>query len=433
MLIALDDLHWVDTPTLDLVAHLVDALDTASLRHGARALIVATSRPEPGGPTAIALERLARTGIGRRIDVGGLDRGEVAELISTLGLQVPSRQAVDAVVRLTRGNPLAVEGVARQVRLGELTDLDRIGQLALPIELEDHATRRVAELPAPARTILTMAALLDRSVNTEELARLGSFDVAAVVEARDLGITHGVLAAAGDIVRFAHALFSRALVQSLPASTRQQFHAELAARLEEDPDSAVAEIAHHLLAAGPGVPAVTIHRGLRGGGRAGVDTGCVARRGPRLRGRSRRRRSDGAAARRSRSPLDEGGAGGDAVPRHARSGRALRPFHAAARRGRRSRGHRRSARRACPARQPVRRHRDERRAAHGRHRPPRARVRWQRGQGTRAARGSPLGAGPDRRKPADRGAGHRGRRAGQRSRCHRPRARRDRHESPRAA
>ena len=110
LLIVLEDLHWADRGTLDLLVHISRSLQ------GARLLIVATyrdvevDRTHPLSPTLAELRRGASFS---RLSLRGLTVGEVQRMMSSLAAQDASWATSEAVHRQTEGNPLFVQEVLR--------------------------------------------------------------------------------------------------------------------------------------------------------------------------------------------------------------------------------------------------------------------------------------------------------------------------------
>ncbi len=248
VLVVLDDLHWADDASLRTLAHL---LDTAPAE--ARLCVVGTRRthPEPTAALARAAESFARRHAAR-IDLTGLDRGEAAELLRTVHGAEVDPAALDTWHARSEGNPFF------------LIELARLGAAApgeVPGTVRDVVTRRLEQLPEPARDTLRTAAVVGRRFHTEHVAaaadRVGDDKLEEELEA---AVAAGLLVEDEDgQLAFSHALSRDAVYRTLPATRRARRHAQVAHALDTDPAlrrlvpeaERVAELARHWLAAGP--------------------------------------------------------------------------------------------------------------------------------------------------------------------------------------
>jgi DNA-binding CsgD family transcriptional regulator len=231
--LVVEDLHWADDATLDLLRHLARRVGEA------RALVVVTVRDDELGdrhPARVALGDIAPT---RRITLSGLSRAAVARLAGT--------PEVDALFRRTRGNPFFVtESLAAGT--------------ALPATVSDAVLARAARLPAAARHVLDVAAVLGTARPALLLAAAGG-------AGGDLNrcVAAGLLVEDDVGTAFRHDLARSAVVAAIPPGRRVELHAAVLAVLD-DAGAASAVLAHHAEAAGR--PAAALHHARRAALRA---------------------------------------------------------------------------------------------------------------------------------------------------------------------
>ena len=109
LMICLDDLHWSDRPSLELLARILYASTEAARRSPLPLFIVCGSRPlEEAAPLWNSMSRLEREEGVRVLELGGLAPDSVAELMRAAGLSNGARRLATPVHELTRGNPLFV-------------------------------------------------------------------------------------------------------------------------------------------------------------------------------------------------------------------------------------------------------------------------------------------------------------------------------------
>jgi DNA-binding NarL/FixJ family response regulator len=191
LLVAVDDLQWLDAPTSDVLAFAARRL------HGTNVRFLLAARPG----TSSVVERALAPREPRTLEVGPLGAGAVRRmLLERLGLTLP-RRVLRQVFEATLGYPLFALEVGRTLAdcgppaLGE--------ELPVPDTVEELLGMRVSRLPGSVRGILLALALggdLDRS----QLTALA--DPGAVGDA----LAAGVVLIDGDRVRAAHPLLAAA-------------------------------------------------------------------------------------------------------------------------------------------------------------------------------------------------------------------------------
>jgi len=251
LLITVDDLHWLDPSSLELLGRL------AERRRGRRVLIVVTTRQDPtqrwlAAPEAETI-RLQRLG----------QEAARSMLRSLFGGSEQENAIVLRVVERAEGVPLVLEEFARSVAAtsgerpagaGELT-------LQIPDSLYESLIERLDQ-SGPARHLVDIAAVIGGSISPALLARISGLE-ADVVESglRQLRET-GILErenGPGEFYVFRHALLRDAAYESLLREPRRAFHAQAAAALAELQPELVDHrpeiLARHLTAAGATVAA----------------------------------------------------------------------------------------------------------------------------------------------------------------------------------
>ena len=241
VLLVLEDLHWADTSTRDLIVYLAHNLGER------RVLLLATYRADEPA-SAEHLRRLADS-VGRSraalvVEVGPLEPTELTALLAARAGASPPPALTDAIIARSEGNPFFAE---------ELLAAASDEHDELPRGLRDLLLRRVARLDRRTKGLLRLAAAAGRDVAYPLLRAAAALSERDVRDSLRRAVEHGVLVAdqASGSFRFRHALLAEAVYSTLLPGEREQLHARLADALARgEPTAAAAELAPHWAAAG---------------------------------------------------------------------------------------------------------------------------------------------------------------------------------------
>jgi DNA-binding CsgD family transcriptional regulator/tetratricopeptide (TPR) repeat protein len=247
VLLAVEDLHWADRSTLDLIAFLF-----RSLRQS-RVMIAVTYRSDelhrrhPLRPLLTSWERDRSI---NRINLSRFSRDEVAAQLGAILGQLPAPAVTDTVFDRSGGNAYLVEELAGAVSAG--------GDPAdLPPSLADVLLSRVDALTAGAQKLLRTASVAGRAVPDGLLAEVAGLDEAELLRAlRETVDGHLlVIDPSGHGYAFRHALTRDAVYEDMLPGERVRLHAAYAAALDRDPalggaaDADASALAYHWYAA----------------------------------------------------------------------------------------------------------------------------------------------------------------------------------------
>jgi class 3 adenylate cyclase/tetratricopeptide (TPR) repeat protein len=245
VLLVVEDAHWMDATTLELMTRMADSIGEARL------LAVVTARPDFAAPwlaqphaTSLILERLGRE--------------ECAQLVATVAAaQGLSIETVTAIVAKSDGVPLFVEELTKSVVESGVGD-----RATVPATLKDSLMARLDRL-GNARDTAQIAAVIGRQFSFALLAAmtpksdneigtaLEKLVTAGIVFPQQLGLEKGF--------SFKHALVREAAYDSLLLSRRRGWHESCARALEERFVELAANepelLAHHFSEAGLAGPA----------------------------------------------------------------------------------------------------------------------------------------------------------------------------------
>jgi DNA-binding NarL/FixJ family response regulator len=242
--LAVDDLHWLDRTSLDVLLFVLR-------RGGGSSRLLATVRPDQ--PAAAELAAAAPV---HRVALEPLTGRELARLVhDRLGRELSPAVAARLAER-TAGNPLHALELLRALPPGaRLLPGEAAGGAGLDALIRD----RIAVLGAPARELLAGLALAARP--TPALAE-------ALGPGLPEALAAGVVRLDGGCVTFAHPLLAAAAEAHVGPAARRRLHARLAAALE-DPDEAAVHLG--LATAGPDeAVAARLDRAARDAARRGA-------------------------------------------------------------------------------------------------------------------------------------------------------------------
>jgi len=257
VVLALEDLHWADPTTIDVLRGIAERGALAPL------FVLATTRPEFRVPWSTRSHHAT-------ISLSPLDRAQVRSMVAELSARhsLP-KDVVDDVAARTGGVPLFVEEVTRLL-------LERGGDSgfqAVPPTLQQSLMARLDRL-GPAREVAQIGAVIGRAFSYKLLRTLTGMDDAPLQAALENLADAGILLVQGlppeSDYRFKHALIQDAAYENLLKSRRQVLHRRVAETLREHfADAAAAEpevLAHHFTQAG--MPDQAARYWLRAGERA---------------------------------------------------------------------------------------------------------------------------------------------------------------------
>jgi DNA-binding CsgD family transcriptional regulator len=257
-LVLLEDLHWADPASVDLLRHI-----GPHLRHWPL-LLLATYRVDeltPGHPFAHQMPALVREAEGQRLDLRRLDEGAVRALVAARYRL--ERAAEDRLVayleRHAEGNPFFATELLRTLEEEALLRRDEDGwtlaaldRVVVPSLLRQVIDGRVARLGEATRKALALAAVIGQEVPLALWAEVAALDEETVLAVVERAVEAHLVEADrdGTRVRFVHALTREALYEGVLPPRRRVWHRRVAEALMAKPGPDPDAVAYHLREAG---------------------------------------------------------------------------------------------------------------------------------------------------------------------------------------
>ena len=261
LLIVLEDLHWADHGTLDLLLHVARNLQ------GARLLIIGSYRDvevDRAHPLSAALAELRRISSFDRVLLRGLSVQDVRRMVQALAQQQEEvrESFAQAVHRQTEGNPLFVQEVVRYVVEEGLVKRedgryqpagDTLPEMGIPEGRRDVIGKRLERLSPECNRVLATASVIGREFPLEALKVVSDVSedelTAALEEAVHLGILQDQSRAGLLRFRFEHVFFRQTLYEEIFTPRRLRLHQGVARALEQQyashSEEHAAELAEH--------------------------------------------------------------------------------------------------------------------------------------------------------------------------------------------
>ncbi len=259
LVLVLDDLHWADRPTTELLRQL------ATSDVPMRVLVVGTFRDADIGPNHPLTDTLAafhRDSASTRIALRGLGDTELLELMEeTAGHELDEDGLAlrDALLAETDGNPFFVVEILRhlaetdaitQQQDGRWVATSELRATGLPVSVREVLGRRVAHLGATAMESLSAASVIGRDFDLETLSSLLDQEDSSLLDLLDHAVAANLVREVGPgRFSFAHALVEHALYEELGSTRRARLHRRVAEIIEQqtrgEPGDRVGELAHH--------------------------------------------------------------------------------------------------------------------------------------------------------------------------------------------
>jgi tetratricopeptide (TPR) repeat protein len=250
----LDDLHWADDASLELLQHL------ARHTRARRVLLLGTYRDVEVGrqhPLETSLRALERERLVERISVRRLGREGTVRLIADRTGQDLSGEFAEVVYRHTDGNPLFVQEVLRALiergdvyrREGHWESRD-IAEIGVPESVRATIADRASRLSERAQEALHQASVLGQAFDFGDLQAVAGLPEDELEAALEEALAAGLVYESGDDgYAFNHALTQRALYTDLPRRRRRRLHLAAGEALERLAEplrwSRAAELAWH--------------------------------------------------------------------------------------------------------------------------------------------------------------------------------------------
>ncbi|HEY0542851.1 MAG TPA: AAA family ATPase [Actinoallomurus sp.] len=225
LVLIIEDAHWADRSTRDLVIFLL-----RNLRHTA-VLVIITFRSDelhrnhPMRPVIAELERIEGV---VRMDLPRLTRAETAAQLTGILGHVPEPRVVDMVYERSSGIPLLVEATADQPDSG------------MPESVRDLVLVDVNQLPEPTQDLLRLASTAGVRFGHPLIAEVSGLSDTALSSALRPAVDANVLLANEEAYAFRHALIWEAIHDDLLPGEHGRAHRRFAEALEADPSLSLA-------------------------------------------------------------------------------------------------------------------------------------------------------------------------------------------------
>ncbi|WP_308405449.1 helix-turn-helix transcriptional regulator [Streptomyces tardus] len=225
LVLVIEDLHWADRSTREMLAYLLRSL------HRSRLVLVATYRSDdihrrhPLRPFLAELDRLRSV---QRIELPRLSQDEVrAQIAGIQGVREPEPELVEQIFERSEGNPFFVEELATSRGDSDISD-----------SLRDLLLVRVEALPEIAQQVVRLVAEGGSTVEYQLLAEVAEETQSELIGALRAAVEAKVLAPTedGEGYRFRHALVREAVCDDLLPGERSALNRRYAEALASTPE-----------------------------------------------------------------------------------------------------------------------------------------------------------------------------------------------------
>jgi tetratricopeptide (TPR) repeat protein len=265
LLIALDDLHWADRPTLQLLRHVADSTEYGQL------VVVGTyrtsdlGRGHPLGDTLAALRR--ERGVSR-LELTGLSVDDVVALIESAAgepLDEAHSGLAVALSKDTGGNPFFVwtmlrhlveSGALTQSAAGHWSADEAMVRSGLPKSIHEVVGQRVRRLGPATEHVLGLASVIGRDFDAGVLGEVAGISEDEALDSLESAVSATLVAETGEApgtFTFNHSLIQYTLYDRLGRARQRRAHHRVAEVLEQrhgDSPGQAGALAHHWLEAG---------------------------------------------------------------------------------------------------------------------------------------------------------------------------------------
>jgi DNA-binding CsgD family transcriptional regulator/tetratricopeptide (TPR) repeat protein len=253
LVIVIEDLHWADAATLDLLVHF------SSRIRRMRALLLVSFRPDdlqPDHPATAAISKMTRNAQAGRVDLAPLQGVELRTFIDEALAGIDLSEETRRAIALTgEGNPFfteellknAVQQASRRWRAGS--------RRQIPHSIRTTLLERLRPFDNEDRRIVTHAAAIGRTFNLDLLSAITGAAPEALIatlrRARDFQLIEEV---EPNVFRFRHGLTREAICGDFLATELRPLHRRIALALEGVPEHerSIEGLAYHWWAAGDG-------------------------------------------------------------------------------------------------------------------------------------------------------------------------------------
>ncbi len=248
LVVAIEDLHWADAATLDLLAYF------GSKIHRMRILLLASFRPgdlHAGHPAAAAIEKVGRSAHAGRIDLTGLQglelRTFINEALSGFPLDGERRRTIALA---GEGNPFFTEELLKNAVQEAAERRDR--GAGVPHSVRSTLLERLRPFAENEREIIMQAAIIGRTFSLRLLASVAETKPERLLptlrRARDFQLIEEL---EPDVFRFRHGLTREAICGNFLRAELGPLHRRIALTLEHAPDvdRSIEALAYHWWAA----------------------------------------------------------------------------------------------------------------------------------------------------------------------------------------
>ena len=226
LLLILEDVHWADSATRELLDHLCRRLTPCA------SLLLLTYRSDEldrRHPLAPLLQSWRRSGTAELVTLAPLDRGQIAEMISAIldGEEVEP-EFRELMYARTEGNPFVLEEMLKEVldradaqRSGDGWQRRSVEQLRIPDTVRDTILLRFARLDPAEAEVLQAGAVLGRTFDYPTLVAASGAPEVAVHRALEAGVARQLLDELPDNgarYRWRHALTQEAISSEIVLS-----------------------------------------------------------------------------------------------------------------------------------------------------------------------------------------------------------------------
>jgi DNA-binding CsgD family transcriptional regulator len=247
LLLAVDDAHWADAPSLRFLLYLAQRLAELPV-----AAVIACRTGDPGVDEEL-LAKLSAHQTAERIDLGPLSDGAVERLVKTSFLDDVTPRFSAACAGVTRGNPLLLQQLLAAVEAEGLhpdsSGARRVDELG-PETVSRSVLLRLSALQLGATALARAASVLGDGAPMRRAADLARLETGVAREAAD-ALAGSEILRPGEPLAFVHPIVRAAIYTELPPAERGRLHATAATLLRAE-EAPAEQIAPHLLVGEPG-------------------------------------------------------------------------------------------------------------------------------------------------------------------------------------